>query len=64
MDTTMELRHVRMTQTEEHLMKRLDKIFHQADDNGRCITSQELDDVMDVWMTMHKMHSVKAMENK
>lgn len=64
MDTAMELRHVRMAQTEEHLMKKLDKIFHQAEEAGRCLTSQEVDDVMDVWATMHKMCTVRAMESK
>lgn len=58
MEAREELRHVRMMQTEEHLMKKLDKIFHQAEDSGRCLTSQEIDDVKDVWETMQKMLAV------
>lgn len=58
MEAREELRHVRMMQTEEHLMKKLDKIFHHAEDSGRCLTSQEIDDVKDVWETMQKMLAV------
>lgn len=58
MEAREELRHVRMMQTEEHLMKKLDKIFHQAEDSGRCLTSQEIDDVKDVWEAMQKMLAV------
>lgn len=60
MEAREELRHVRMMQTEEHLMKKLDKIFHQAEDSGRCLTSQEVDDVKDVWETMQKMLAVAS----
>lgn len=60
MEAREELRHVRMMQTEEHLMKKLDKIFHQAEDSGRCLTSQEVDDVKDVWETMQKMLAVSS----
>lgn len=60
MEAREELRHVRMMQTEEHLMKKLDKIFHQAEDSGRCLTSQEIDDVKDVWETMQKMLAVSS----
>lgn len=64
MVTDLELRHVRMAQTEEHLMKKLDKIFHQAEESGRCLTSQELDDVKDAWEAMKHLHAVKQMEVK
>lgn len=64
MTVDMELRHVRMAQTEDHLMKKLDRIFHQAEESGRCLTSQELDDVKDVWEAMKQMHVVKSMEGK
>ena len=64
MSTEVELRHVRMAQTEEHLMKKLDRIFHQAEENGRCLTSQELDDVKDAWETMKHLGAIRAMEGK
>ncbi len=64
MGTELELRHVRMAQTEEHLMKKLDRIFHQAEENGRCLTSQEVDDVKDVWEAMKHLCVVKSMEGK
>lgn len=64
MVTDLELRHVRMAQTEEHLMKKLDKIFHQAEESGRCLTSQELDDVKDIWEAMKHLQTVKQMEAK
>lgn len=64
MSVDMELRHVRMAQTEEHLMKKLDRIFHQAEDSGRCLTSQEVDDVKDVWEAMKHLYVVKSMEGK
>lgn len=62
MAVTDELRHVRMDQTEEHLLKKLDKIFHQAEENGRCLTSQELDDVKDIWEAMKHTKAVRSME--
>lgn len=64
MSVDMELRHVRMAQTEEHLMKKLDRIFHRAEDSGRCLTSQEVDDVKDVWEAMKHLCIVKSMEGK
>ena len=64
MSTEVELRHVRMAQREEHLMKKLDRIFHQAEESGRCLTSTELDDVKDIWEAMKQMHVVKNMEAK
>ena len=38
--------------TKEHLMKKLSKILHEAEDEGRALTASELDDVMDIWKTM------------
>ncbi len=64
MGNEIELRHVRMAQTEEHLMKKLDRIFHQAEESGRCLSSSELDDVKDIWEAMKLMHVVKSMEAK
>lgn len=64
MGNEIELRHVRMAQTEEHLMKKLDRIFHQAEESGRCLSSCELDDVKDIWEAMKLMHVVKSMEAK
>ncbi len=64
MVTDLEKRHVLMAQTEEHLMKKLDKIFHRAEESGRCLTSEELDDVKDIWEAMKLMHVVKSMEAK
>lgn len=61
MSAETELRHVRMAQTEEHLMKKLDRIFHQAEENNRCLTPQDLDDVRDIWEAMKHMHAVKSM---
>lgn len=39
-------------QPKEHLMTKLSKILHEAEDEGRALTASELDDVMDIWKTM------------
>lgn len=64
MEAKTEIRRVRMAETEEHLMKKLGKIYAQAEDSGRCLTSQELDDVKDIWDTLKQMYAVHAMSPK
>ncbi len=50
MGTKDDKRRVSMAETEEHLMKKLNRILHDAED--RCLTSSELNDVKDIWWTM------------
>lgn len=59
--TDTELLHVRMKETEEHLMRKLGRIFHGAEDSGRCLTSQEVDDVKDIWEVMKYLCAVDTL---
>lgn len=56
-----DLMSVRMTQTEEHLLKKLGRIFYQAEEANRCLTSQEVDDVKDIWEALKHVKALRAM---